>query len=197
METKIMEIAQRIRELREILEIPQEEMAEYLGMDTQTYRRHEAGEEDFTFTFLFQCANRFGVDMVELVTGDRPKLSFYSIVRKGQGLPIKRREGFEYQHMAHLFRNKEAEPFVVTAPYHEEEQEKPIHLSHHEGQEFDYILKGKLKVQMESHVEILSEGDAIYYDSGYGHGMIATGGEDCVFLAVVLKKDQDGSAKEQ
>ena len=34
---------------------------------------------------------------------------------------------------------------------------------------------------------ILNPGDSVYYDSGHGHGMIATGGEDCQFLAIVLK----------
>ena len=52
------------------------------------------------------------------------------------------------------------------------------------------ILKGSLKVAMEDHIEVLREGDAIYYDSGHGHGMIAAGGEECVFLAVVLKREK-------
>ena len=30
-------------------------------------------------------------------------------------------------------------------------------------------------------------GDVLMYDSGRGHGMIATGGEPCVFYAIVLK----------
>lgn len=187
MEDKIAAIAQRIRALREILEIPQEEMALATGVETAEYRRLENGEEDFSFTFLYKCAERFGVDIVEILTGDRPKLSFYSIVRNGQGLPIERRQGFTYNHMAYLFEHKLCEPFLVRAPYIAEEQDKPMHLSYHEGQEFDYILKGSLKVIMEDHIEVLGEGDAIYYDSSHGHGMIATGGEECVFLAVVLK----------
>lgn len=191
METKIMEIAQRIRELREILEISVEEMADYLGMKPEDYSRYEDGKEDFTFTFLYQCANKFGVDLIELVTGDKPKLSFYTVVKKDKGLPIKRRAGFSYQHLAHLFKNKTAEPFLVTAPYSEEEQDKPIKLSYHKGQEFDYIISGQLKVAMENHVEVLSAGDAIYYDSGHGHGMIATGGQECVFLAIVMKNEED------
>ena len=60
-------------------------------------------------------------------------------------------------------------------------------LSKHEGQEFDYIISGSLKVQMDKYTEVLKEGDAIYYNSGRAHGMIATGGEDCKFLAVVIK----------
>ena len=162
-------------------------MAQTTGVSEQEYQDLEDGKGDFSFTFLYQCAERFGVDLVEILTGDSPKLSFYSVVRNGQGLPIERRRGFTYNHLAYLFENKLCEPFLVRAPYLPEEQDQPIHLSFHEGQEFDYILKGSLKVAMEDKIEVLGEGDAIYYDSGHGHGMIATGGEECVFLAVVLK----------
>lgn len=196
MEDKITAIAQRIQTLREIMEISPEEMARETGLTTEEYKRLESGEEDFSFTFLFKCAERFGVDMVELITGDSPKLSFYSVVRRGKGLPIERRKSFTYTHMAYRFSHKLCEPFVVTAPYIPEEQDQPIHLSYHEGQEFDMVLKGSLKVAMEDHIEVLGEGDAIYYDSSHGHGMIATGGEECVFLAVVLKphkKEEQGN----
>lgn len=191
METKIFEISQRIRALREIMDISAEEMAEKVGISFQQYRTYEEGVKDFGFTFLYQCASVFGVDIVELLTGEDPKLSFYTIVRKGQVLPMVRREGFIYYHMAYRMKNKLSEPFTVTAPYREEEQNAPIELNHHFGQEFDYVLKGSLKVQLEDHIEVLEEGDSIYYDSSYGHGMIATGGEDCVFLAFVMK-DQRG-----
>ena len=189
MEYRIKEIAERIRALREILDISVENMAAATGTTPEEYVSLESGENDFSFTFLYHVADVFGVDLTEIVTGAAPKLSFYTVVRKNQGLPIKRREGFNYLHMAHLFKNRLSEPFIVTAPYREEEQDKPIKLSVHEGQEFDLVLKGSLKVAMENHVEVLGEGDAIYYDSNHGHGMIATGGKDCVFLAVVMKKE--------
>ncbi|SEM60250.1 helix-turn-helix domain-containing protein [Hydrogenoanaerobacterium saccharovorans] len=190
MEARLAEIAQRIKTLRDILEISVEEMAKKTGVSVEEYNRLESGENDFSFTFLYECSKIFGVDLMEIVTGEKPKLSFYSIVRKGTGLPIKRRKGFTYQHLAYLFKDKVAEPFLVTAPYVEEEQNQPIQLSYHKGQEFDLIIKGSLKCAMEDHIEILHEGDAIYYDSGKGHGMIATGGEDCTFLAVVLKEEE-------
>ncbi len=189
MEMKLAEIAERIRSLRENLEISAADAAVYCGLTAEEYAQLESGTADISFTFLYRCAELFGVDMVELLTGEQPKLSFYSIIRGGEGLPIKRREGFTYQHLAHRFKGKEAEPFLVTAPYRPEEQGVPIPRSSHEGQEFDYILQGSLKVALEDHAEVLHQGDAIYYDSGHGHGMIATGGSDCVFLAIVLKKN--------
>ncbi|MEG2372637.1 MAG: cupin domain-containing protein [Hydrogenoanaerobacterium sp.] len=191
METKLVEIAQRIRTLRDILEISKEEMAKKTGVTIEEYSMLESGESDFSFTFLYECSKIFGVDLMEIVTGENPKLSFYSIVRKGTGLPIKRRAGFTYQHLAYLIKERTAEPFLVNAPYVEAEQSLPIHISSHKGQEFDFILKGSLKCAMEGHIEVLNEGDAIYYDSGKGHGMIATGGAECVFLAVVLNDEEE------
>ncbi len=195
METRVMEIAERIRGLREMMDMSVEEVAGAVGITVQEYMECESGQHDFNFTFLYKCADKFGVDIVELLTGENPHLSFYSIVRKGDGLDIKRREGFKYEHLGYRFKSKTAEPFLVTAPYIEEEQDKPIELSTHEGQEFDYILKGTLKAQMENHVEILHAGDSMYYNSGRGHGMIATGGEECVFLAIVLKKPEQEDKK--
>ena len=123
METKIMEIAERIKGLRELMDLPVEAMAQATGTTVEEYLACENGMNDFSFTFLFKCAEIFGVDMIEILTGDRPKLSFYTIVRQGNGLPIKRRKGFTYNHLAHLFQHKLAEPFLVTAPYDEEEQQ--------------------------------------------------------------------------
>ncbi len=186
----INEIAQRIRTLRDICEFTVEEMAEVTGCTVDEYILAEAGKVDFSFTFIFKCAEKFKVDMVELLTGENPRLSFYSIVRKGEGLPIKRRSGFNYYHLGYRFKDKLCEPFLVTAPFSQKEQDNLIALSTHEGQEFNYIIQGSLKVRLEDHTEVLHEGDSLLYDSSHGHGMIATNGEDCVFLAIILKKPE-------
>ncbi len=184
----IKEIADRIKSLREMLELTPQEMAEVTGIPPQQYAEYESGVKDFTFTFLHKCAEKFGIDIVELMTGDSPKLSTYTVTRKGEGLPLSRREGFLYQHVSYLLKDKYAEPFIVTAPYREEDQTAPIALSTHEGQEFDYILEGSMKAVLDGHTEILEEGDCIYYDSGKPHGMIAVGGKPCKFIAFVMKK---------
>lgn len=186
--TNIAEIANRIKSLRILMEISESEMAKATDIKIEEYKKLEEGKSDFSFTFLYKCAEKFGIDIVELLTGDTPKLKCYSITRKGEGLPLKRREGFTYQHLAYLFKEKSAEPFLVTAPFKEKEQSAPIHLSRHEGQEMDYVLKGSLKIQINEHIETLNEGDCIYYDSGSPHGMIAVNNNDCEFMAIVFKK---------
>lgn len=191
METHISEISERIKGMREMLNISAEEMAKVTQTPIDKYFAAENGNSDFTFTFLLKCAQRFKVDIVELLTGSNPTLSFYTVVRKGGGLPIERRKGFDYKHLAYLLKDKMVEPFLVTVPYNQEEQNIPLYYSTHAGQEFDYILKGSLKVELDRHVEILNAGDSVLYDSGHPHGMIAMNGADCQFLAIVIPKSKE------
>jgi transcriptional regulator with XRE-family HTH domain len=190
MEPRIADIARRIRVLREDAEITVDEMAGFAGLSTADYAALEAGEQDPTFTVLYRCAEKLDVDIVDILTGEGPHLTGYSVVRAGDGLSMKRRAGFEYRHLAPTFKGKLAEPFFVTAPFSAAEQDAPIKLSRHDGQEFDFVVSGTLRFAYEGHTEELHAGDTLFYDSGRGHGMIATSGEPCTFLAIVLK-DRD------
>ena len=182
---EIKDVGKRLKDLREILEITPEELASYIGVDLEDYLAHENGTAGFSFTFLFKASQKLGVDITDLLTGESPKLSTYDLVRKGKGLPIHRRHGFDYQNLAYLFKGRILEPFLVTAKYDPALEGQPIELSRHDGQEFDYVLSGSLTVQIGDKIELLHAGDAIYYDASNGHGMIASGGKDCLFLAVV------------
>lgn len=185
--TKNQEIAERLKGIREMEELSVGEMAAAAGVEVKEYLEYENGTKDFSFTLLYNCAKRLEMDITELVDGKNPNLNSYSIVRAGHGMPLRRREGFEYLHVAQYIKNRIAEPFVVTAPYIEEAQGGQIPLSSHEGQEMDFILEGSLKCNIDGNIEVLHAGDCLYYDSGKPHGMIATGGDKCVFLAIVMK----------
>jgi Cupin domain./Helix-turn-helix. len=187
--TKNQEIAERLKGVREMEEISAEEMAAIAGVSLDDYLSYESGEKDFSFTTLYNCAKRLDIDLTELVEGSQPNLSGYSIVRAGRGMPIRRRAEFEYLHVAKYIKNRIAEPFVVTAPFIAEEQDKPIPVSSHEGQEMDFILQGTLLCSIDGNIETLHAGDCLYYNSSKPHGMIATGGDKCVFLAIVMRND--------
>ena len=61
MENRIHDISQRIKELRDILGIDAEEMARCTELPVDKYLELESGNSDFTFTFIYKCAKRFGV----------------------------------------------------------------------------------------------------------------------------------------
>ena len=183
---KLYEVALRIKEMREIAGISETEMAEKTEVSLEEYKAYEAGKLDFPFTFIHKCALAFGIDMTDLLEGKGANLSSYTVTRKGQGKQTAKEDGIEIQNLAPMFRKKLAEPYWVRYEFDPALQDKPIHLTKHSGQEFDLVLKGRLKVQVGENVEYLSEGDSIYYNSSTPHGMIAVDGEDCVFCAVVL-----------
>ena len=188
MNYNISEIATSIKELRGILSYSQEEMAQKVDLSVGEYAAYENAEKDFPVSFLYSCANVFGVDMIELLTGDHPRLKGYEVTRGGMGLPIKRRESFEYFHLAPHLADKIGEPFLVTAPYTPGNEYVELQVSSHPGQEIDYILSGSLRVSIDGREETVNAGDCIMYDSSKAHGMAAVGGRDCTFFAVIMKK---------
>ena len=186
MDYNIKEVSERLRATREALDLTPEYLAERVKVSVEEYNVLESGEKDITVSFLNNCAEAMGVELIALLTGVSPKLTRYSIVRNGEGLRVERRQQFEYYHLAYMFKNKCLEPMLVTAPYIEEEQNAPIKMSRHDGQEFDYIISGKMKFIINGHEEILGPGDSIYLDSTNPHGMIAIDGEDCRFIAILV-----------
>ncbi len=116
---EMIAIAGRLKALRLIMGLSEDEMAHTAGVSLEEYREYEAGTRDFGFTFLFRCARRLGVDITEIVTGEQPTLSFYHVVRSGDGMPIKRHEEFDYRHVSYLLKERLAEPFVVRAKWSE------------------------------------------------------------------------------
>ncbi len=185
----LKEVAERIRELREIEGKTAEQMAAVVGLSPEEYREMETGTRDFSFTFLYKLANACRVEMADLLKGQSPSLSSYEVTRRGEGLPIARRKGFSYLGQAPLFRHKIAEPFLVKIPCTPNAETQEIPLSTHKGQEFDIVLKGRLKYRLGNHEEYLEAGDTIYYDSSTPHGMVAVDGEDAEMYAVVMNPE--------
>ena len=69
MDEQTKSIGKRLHEIRTILEIPASEMAELTGLSEEQYLARERGEVDCHFSFLYDCAKRFGVDLNSIVTG--------------------------------------------------------------------------------------------------------------------------------
>ena len=185
-DSNLFEVAQRIREMREIMGFSTSEMAEKTEVSEDQYLRYETAADDLPFTFIHKCALAFNLSMSDLLEGRSALLSTYTVTRKGHGQDTAKEEGIEIQNMAPMFKDKLAEPYYVTYKYSEELQDKPIHTTKHSGQEFDFIVSGRLEVQVGDNVEYLSEGDSIFYNSSLPHGMIAVDGRDCVFIAIVI-----------
>ncbi|MBP9988096.1 MAG: AMP-binding protein, partial [Ruminococcus sp.] len=189
-ENKIYEVAERIREMREICNFTVEQMAEKTEITPELYVQYETGKIDLPFTFIHKCALAFDIGLTDLLEGHSAILSSYTVTRSGKGQITASENGIEIQNLAPKFRKRLSDPYLARYEYSAELENQPIHTTTHAGQEFDLIIHGTLKIKVGSHEEILHEGDSIYYDSSKPHGMIAVGGSDCEFLAMIMASDE-------
>ena len=194
MDLKLAEVGARIREMREISGYSVSDMAALTEVSVKEYQAYEDGLADFPFTFIHKCALAFNIEITDILEGHSAKLSAYTVTRRGEGQTTVDEKGICIQSLAPQFKKKLAEPYWVHYSYDEALQDAPIHLIRHSGQEFDVIVSGSLKVQVGEHIEVLHEGDSIFYNSSAPHGMIATGGRDCLFVAVVMNGEEELSA---
>ncbi len=183
MNEQLIEMGIRLAELREIHGYSQEELANKLNVSLEDYQAYERGESDFSFSFMFNVASIFGIDVFNLLSGHSPKLDSCAVVRRGQEFFIKKEGAYNYKHLAYTFRNKKAEPFFVSSMPGEEDLE----LHSHEGQEFNFILSGKMTFKLGNLTYDLNKGDSVYFNSAIPHGIKVLGDEPVKFIAVVVK----------
>ena len=182
MTEQLREIGRRLSDLRSIMEVGADSFCKRTGVSREELAAYESGQRDFSFSFLYNAAHILGVDVMDLMSGDSPRLSSCSLVRNGQGFQVDRRAAYQYAHLAFTFRDKRAEPFLVTV---EPKAEQPV-LHAHEGQEFNYLLSGHMRFYIDTLTYDLEPGDSLYFNATLPHAMQATGGEPAKFIAVVM-----------
>jgi len=181
---QIRNIADRIRDLREIAGKSAGEAAAELGLTAELYGKYESGESEIPVSLMYEIANIYNVELTEILTGDAPTLSTWCFVRKGGGVDVERTSKYKYQNLAFNFAHKKSEPFLVTVT--PEDEDIPVYLNVHPGQEFNYVVEGTLKIVIKGRELILNEGDSLYFDSSSPHGMKAVGEKTARFIAIIM-----------
>lgn len=184
------QIAERIREIREVCGMTMNETADRLGISLDTYIQYEEAGLDIPISVLYGIAGIFGVDLTELLTGKPPRLNNYCLVKSGEGVEVERYKGYSFESLTFNFKNKKVEPLLVTV---EPEENKKMSLVTHTGQEFNYVLEGKIKVILGGTELEMSVGDSLYFDPTIPHGQMAVDGKPAKFLTIIL---HDGSEKQ-
>lgn len=180
MNEKVQDIAARIKGLRQILGISEQEAADSLNLTVEGYLKYENGEDDIPISILYEIADFFHVNMTEILTGVSPKLHDVCFVRHGKGLKVERYDEYDFQSLAYNYAKRKIEPLLVTL----KKGNAPEMVSH-KGQEFNYCLEGKMKVIIGKAEYILEAGDSLYFNSLIPHKMLAID-ETAKFITVIL-----------
>ena len=184
MAEQIKQIAARLRGLREVLELTEQEVADTCQLSVEEYREIEAGTRDLSVSTLQKISRHYGIALDVLMFGEEPKMSSYFLTRSGTGISVERRKAYKYQALASGFRGRIADPFIVTVE--PKGDDEPIHYNKHNGQEFNLVLEGRMLINIEGKEIILNQGDSIYFNSKLPHGMKALDGKTVRFLAVIM-----------
>lgn len=177
------EIAPRLRGLRDAMDMTEEEMAAQLGVAAADVLRYESGEHEIPVSYLFNMAQVFQVDLTVLISGKEAHLHTASLVRHGKGMSVERRKDYDYKSLAYRFVGRKMEPFVVTVPY---KDKAALTFNEHPGQEFIYILKGRLEITLGSTVHVMEPGDSLYFTSRTPHALRGLDGQSAEFLDVII-----------
>ena len=130
MNEQIKQIAERLRGLRDVLELTAEDIARDSDISAE-----ETGDYDISVSMLQKIARTYNVALDALMFGEEPKMSSYFVTRAGKGISIERTKAYKYQSLASGFMNRTADPFIVTVE--PKAIDEPIHYNKHNGQEFN------------------------------------------------------------
>lgn len=180
----IKQIGQRLKGLRDVLDIEASEVAALCGITTEQYEKMERGESELSVANLQKIAREYQVDLDVLLFGEEPHMSNYFLTRRGQGLSVERRKAYHYESLASGFRGRKAEPFIVTVS--PKPDDVPRESNAHPGQEFNMVFEGTLELTIGEKVLTLNVGDSIYFDATQPHGMRALEGKPVKFLAIIF-----------
>ncbi|MDR0732258.1 MAG: cupin domain-containing protein, partial [Treponema sp.] len=150
----------------------------------ETYERYESGDLDIPISVLYKISNRLGTDTTVLLTGDDPRMETASVCRAGKGIQVERYPGYDYSSLAYNFKGRTMEPLLVTL----DTGRPPAPRVRHSGQEFNYVVKGRVRVSVGNRDYDLEAGDSLYFDARLPHAQCALangGGNSAQFITII------------
>ena len=180
---EIKAVADRLRGLRDIMDVSVEEAAKVCNVGIDKYISYESGTVDIPVGVLQSMSKQYGIDLGTLISGKEPHMHSYCLTKKDKGLSVDRRKDYKYQALATGFQNRKADPFIVTIS---PEETKEIHFNSHPGHEFNFMIEGSMKLVIDGKELIVEEGDSVYFDGTKQHGMQALNGKNAKFLAIII-----------
>ena len=184
MEEQIIQIAERLRGLRDVLDLTIDDVICECGISHEEYEKAESGSSDISVGMLQKISRQYNIPLDTLMFGEEPKMSTYFLTRAGKGTSIERSKAYKYQALAAGFRDRIADPFIVTIE--PKPAGTPFHLNTHAGQEFNLVIEGSMEISIGDKVLTLNVGDSIYFNAQLPHGMRALNNKPMKLLAVIM-----------
>lgn len=161
----LVELAQRIRQLRTECGLTLEDVAQRSGQTRSWLSKVENFRITPSLPALAKIASAMGVTTASLLDGldAAPEIV---CVKNGEGQVVDRDvdSTIDYFALASERATRTMDPFILKVPPGEQREARA-----HEGEEFLLVLKGKVKFEFDDQLLSLSKGDSLYFDSEVKH----------------------------
>jgi len=184
-------IGRKLQTLREKHRLTLDDLAAKTGGTREMLADVEKGEFVPPVATLLNVARALGVELAHFFKDDTPELNI-SLTRQADRIPVRQRphhrEGevdYIYEALETRKQDKHMEPLLVEfQPLSTAE----MVFTSHDGEEFTYLLEGRLEFRTNERVEILEPGDTLYFESAQNHSFRSLDGKPARALVVVWNR---------
>ena len=170
-------IGQKIKKVRTAKKVTLDRLANDTGFSTEYIKEIESGQTMPPVGALLQLARALEVDSSFLLKEQESKLSARIKAY------TKRTDNYAYETLTPGAENKHLKAFRVSIPAGQDHKGVGYQ---HEGEEFDYVINGKIEVIVGDHVNKLGPGDSLHFNSGIRHMLRNIGKEDAELIVVIF-----------
>ncbi len=186
-----LRIGAKIKERRQKKRLTLEDLEAKTGVPKSVLAKIEKEETVPPLGTLLKLSKALDISMAYFFE-DEVELERISVTRSGERVRVKRRphhqEGevdYIYESLESKNPNKHMEPFLVE--FLPLETGDMVFMSH-EGEEFHYVLEGKVEFRTDDRVEVLYPGDSLYFESEINHSFRSLDGKPAKVIACVWSR---------
>ncbi len=189
MPDSVANLGKRLKEIRLRKGLTQEALSARSGLTKSYVSLLEAGKKTPAISTLSDIAAALGTTLGELFESVEDS-SAVAVVKRDERFQVARKGtpfGYVYESLSAHSRNRSMVPFIVTVLPQSKRKRKSVEFQH-AGEEFDFVLEGKIKYIIDGNDYVLEAGDSIYFDSSLRHQVEALENKPAVTLSVHVEK---------
>ena len=169
-------IGKKIKNVRIANKMAHDQLANETGFTVAYLKDIESGKTTPPVGTLLQIARALQIDSGALLKEDESKM------KRRIKAYTQRTDHYAYTTLTPGAENKHLKAFLVTIDPLSDHTRVGYK---HDGEEFAYVLSGRIEIVVGEHVNKLSSGDSLHFNSGIPHSLKNVGEEEAQLLVVI------------
>jgi transcriptional regulator with XRE-family HTH domain len=177
-------ISSNIKKIRKQKKMTLQELADRTGLTKGYLSKVERSEKAPPYSTLNRIAGALGVEVTTVLKKDFAPLqdtSFFFGKKSDEQIICETTDfaGYDYVVLGAGKPGKNMEPFIIYAPF------EIARMYEHEGEEFFYVMEGRLEFIYGDKTCIMETGDHVYFDSRIPHSGRSLGDKKAKLMVVI------------